>query len=37
MDAPCLTLTALAEEPPTSAGYHGSDLVPWRTGVIQAA
>jgi hypothetical protein len=23
-------LTALAEKPPASAGYRGSDLVPWR-------
>jgi hypothetical protein len=30
-------LTALAEKPPASAGYRGSDLVPWRIGVIQAA
>jgi hypothetical protein len=26
-------LTALAAKPPASAGYRGSDLVPWRTGV----
>jgi len=25
-------LTALAEEPPASAGYRGSDLVLWREG-----
>jgi hypothetical protein len=30
-------LTALAEKPPASAGYRGSDLVHWRTAGIQAA
>jgi hypothetical protein len=30
-------LTVLAEKPPASAGYRDSDLVLWRTGVIQAA
>jgi hypothetical protein len=30
-------LTALAEKPPASAGYRGSKLMHWRTGVIQAA
>jgi hypothetical protein len=28
-------LTALAEKPPASAGYRGSDLVPWRKAEIQ--
>jgi hypothetical protein len=30
-------LTVLAEKPPASAGYRGSDLVLWRNCVIQAA
>ena len=29
-------VTALAEKPPASAGYRGSNLMHWRTGVIQA-
>ncbi|MGC2223026.1 MAG: hypothetical protein WA624_11975, partial [Methylocella sp.] len=28
-------LTVLAEKPPASAGYRGSDLVPWRKAEIQ--
>jgi hypothetical protein len=27
-------LTALAEKPPASAGYRGSDLVLWRTAAV---
>jgi hypothetical protein len=30
-------LTVLAEKLPASAGYRGSDLVLWRTGMIPAA
>jgi hypothetical protein len=30
-------LTVLAEKPPASAGYRGSDLVPWRKDDIPAA
>jgi hypothetical protein len=29
-------LTVLAEKPPASVGYRGSDLAHWRTGIIQA-
>jgi hypothetical protein len=29
-------LTVLAEKPPASAGYRGSDLVPWRKAAVSA-